>query len=197
MYDIWYGNDEITNINGYSTKTFSGIYPTYTSFFDGVNSVPEFKILKNENNYKVLYYLLLGRYANSPIANDDVNQFSIKLYSIIYQYGPTWEEKKNLQDKIRMLDDDAIKQGSKAIYNHALNPGTDPSTDSLTELEYINDQNTTNYLKSDMEAYNIKWSLLNDRVDENFIRKFQHLFLQIVRPTRNIYYGTKGDDNYE
>ena len=194
MYDIWYGNDEITNINGYSTKTFSGIYPTYTSFFDGVNSVPEFKILKNENNYKVLYYLLLGRYANSPIANDDVNQFSIKLYSIIYQYGPTWEEKKNIQDKIRMLDDNAIKQGSKAIYNHALNPGTDPSTDSLTELEYINDQNTTNYLKSDMEAYNIKWSLLNDRVDENFLRKFQHLFLQIVRPTKNIYYGTEEEN---
>lgn len=193
MYEIW-DNDEITNINGYSTKTFSGIYPTYTSFFDGVNSVPEFKILKNENNYKVLYYLLLGRYANSPIANDDVNQFSIKLYSIIYQYGPTWEEKKNIQDKIRMLDDNAIKQGSKAIYNHALNPGTDPSTDSLTELEYINDQNTTNYLKSDMEAYNIKWSLLDDRVDENFIRKFQHLFLQIVRPTKNIYYGTEEEN---
>lgn len=193
MYEIW-DNNEITNINGYSTMTFSDIYSTYNDFFNGVQSIPEFKVLKDDNNYKVLYYLLLGRYANSPIANSDKNQFSVKLFSVIYQYGPTWEEKKALQKKIINLTDDDIKQGSKAIYNHALNPGTDPSKDSLIELEYINDQNTTNYLKSDMEAYNLKWSLLNDRVDENFLRKFQHLFLQIVRPTKNIYYGTEEEN---
>ena len=41
------------------------------------------------------------------------------------------------------LSEEDIRLGSKAIYNQALNPQTEPSTKSLEELTYINQQNTT------------------------------------------------------
>lgn len=196
--------EELYNINGYNTETFEDIYPAFDVFLNGIHGetdtigakdLPEFNVL-DETKMKILYYLLLGRYGNDPIANIDRNQFSVKLFSIIFQYGPTWAERLNIQEKIRNLTDEQIKQGSKAIHNQALNPGTDPSTDSLLELEYINAQNTSNYKKSDMEAFALKWDLLQDDVSERFIKRFRYLFLQIARPTKSIYYGTEVSDEY-
>jgi hypothetical protein len=75
------------------------------------------------------------------------------MFSVIFQYGPTWQKRLDIQAKIRGLTDSDILIGSKAIYNTALNPSTAPSTGSLEELTYINSQNTTNYKKSKLEAY--------------------------------------------
>lgn len=36
-----------------------------------------------------LYYLLYARYGNNPIANYDEEQFKYKMFSIVFQYGPT------------------------------------------------------------------------------------------------------------
>lgn len=43
--------------------------------------------------------------------------------------------------------------GSKSIYNHAFNPSNEPSTASLDELDYINEQNTSNVKRSKIDAY--------------------------------------------
>jgi hypothetical protein len=77
------------------------------------------------------------------------------MFSVIFQYGPTWEKKLDIQEKLRDLTEAEILAGAKAIYNHAFNPETTPSTASLEELNYINDQNITNYKKSKLEAYSI------------------------------------------
>ena len=196
---------EISDINGYSTTSFSDVYPNYDLFLEGINyegdtiigynTIPEFKILKDVNNLKTIYYLLMGRYGNSPIANNDVNQFSIKLFSTIFQYGPSWEKRLDIQNKLRSLTEEELLTGAKSIYNHALNPITEPTTNTLNELEYINDQNVSKYVKAKPTAYLELWEILKDDVTERFLRKFQHLFLQIARPTRNIYYGTEERKN--
>ena len=105
------------------------------------------------NNVSTIFYLLYAKYGNNPIANRDVNQFKYKVFSIIFQYGPTWEKRLDIQTKLRELTADELATGSRAIYNTALNPSTAPSTSSLEELTYINQQNTTNYKKSKMDAY--------------------------------------------
>lgn len=192
---------DLYNINGYSTMTFSDIYPEYDIFLNGItaegvdiigyNSIESFKSLSNNESLKTLYYLMVGRYGNSPIANNDINQFSIKLFSIIFQYGPSWEKRLDIQNKLRSLTEEELLTGAKSIYNHALNPSTEPTTNTLNELEYINDQNVAKYVKAKPTAYLELWEILKDDVTERFLRKFQHLFLQIARPTRNIYYGTE------
>ena len=97
-------------------------------------------------------------------------------------------QKVALQQAIRATANDGFKTGGKAIYNMAANPNIAPSTSALEELPYINNQNTTNYIKSEAEAYQIKWSLLNDSLESEFIAKFRNLFIKIVNPTVPLWY---------
>ena len=80
------------------------------------------------------------------------------------------------------LDSDTLLQGAKAIYNRALNPETNPTTASLEELTYINEQNTTNYKKSKMDALTQLWNLIATDVTESFLERFAPLFKKIWNP---------------
>ena len=202
MYDIYYGgNTPLYNINGYTTMTFDDIYPNEDVFINGDDNTIGYttitQLRKMDENgvpseaLQSLYYHLLARYGNSPIANLDVHQFSIKLFSIIAQYGPIWKRKLEIQEKLLSLKEEDITLGSKAIHNQAFNDGTMPSTDTLEEIDHINSQNTTKYQKSKIEGYNYLWASLDDDITKVFLDKFQYLFLQIARPTREIYYGTE------
>lgn len=100
----------------------------------------------------------------------------------------------SIQQSLRNLSDADILIGAKAIYNSAYNPSTTPSTSALTELTYINQQNTTNYKKSKLEAYAQLWELLNTDVTSAFVGKFKVCFKQFVRPERPLLYVTIEED---
>lgn len=106
-------------------------------------------------------------------------------------YGPTWAKRLDIQEKLRNLSEDEIKKGSRAVYNHAYNPGTAPSTATLTELTFIDNQNTTNYVRSTIEGYAALTDLLETDVTKEFIDKFKKLFLLIVQPEEKLLYGSE------
>ena len=72
----------------YNTIKFSDIYQSIDDFIYDYNRIG-FPDKLRRQTLDVLYLLLYGRYGNNPIANLDVNQFAIKLFSIVFQYGPT------------------------------------------------------------------------------------------------------------
>ena len=69
------------------------------------------------------------------------------MFSIIYQYGPTWEKRLDIQKSLRGLTEEDIRGGTRQINNHAWNPGTEPSTATLDELTTTNEQTSTKYTK--------------------------------------------------
>ena len=181
----------------YDTKLFCEIYDNAEDFVEEYKASGLYDATSGHLNNSlsdseatVLFYLLYARYGNNPIANYDENQFKYKLFATIFQYGPAWSKKLEIQNKLRELTDDEIRLGSKAIYNHAYNPSTDPSTASLEELTAINEQNTTNYKRSKLEAYGTLWDLVVSDVSETFIKKFEKLFKQFVSPERTWIYKT-------
>ena len=177
------------------TRKFTDIFPDVNTFVSEYknNGIPN---LITDASASTLYYLLYARYGNSHIVNNDENQFKYKMFSIIFQYGPTWEKRLDIQNKLRNLTEDELMYGTKAIYNTANNPGTEPSTGSLEELPYINSQNTTGYKKSKMDAYANLLALLDTDVTEDFIKKFGKLFITILEPREPLYYATEiGEDN--
>ena len=171
------------------TRTFAEIYPTVDDFKAAYDSNP-FATATNINDSEIIkiYYLLYANYGNSSICSSDEYRFELKLFSIIYQYGPIYIQKKIIQEKIVDTPYNDFKSGGKVIYNTALNPNVAPSTDTLTELPYINNQNTNNYVKSDAESMQIKWDLMNDNLESEFLAKFKPLFLKIVNPTVPLWY---------
>lgn len=187
----------------YGTVTFVDIWDDVADFKSDLAASPFDGCLKDgsvtgqPDNVSLLFYLLYARYGNNPIANYDINQWKFKIFSTMFQYGPSWEKRLDIQDKLRGLSEADIIAGSKAIYNNALNPSTAPSTGSLEELTYINSQNTTNYKKSKMEAYAQLWNLIETDVTEEFLLKFKKCFKIFVSAEQPLLYVTDEEEDEE
>lgn len=174
--DIWGTEEEF--ITDYTT---SGIYTVSQS--SGTDTL-------DVDHARLLYYLLYSRYGNNSILSTDRNRFKYNVFSIMFQYGPGWVAKLDLQDKLRKLKDSDVDLtfGGKAIYNHAFNPGNAPSTNITREIPAINEQNVTIKDRDKLTAYAELYALLEDDVTEEFIGKFKKLFTKMVAPIKALTY---------
>lgn len=182
-----------TLFGSYYTRNFSDIFSKVEDFTDYYNNCGIPKTI-TEDNIKTLYYLLLARYGNSHISNTDENQFKNLIMTTIFMYGPAWEKRLEIQSTLRNLSEDDIIKGAKQINNHSYNPSTMPSTNSLEELPTINEQNTSQYKKSKLDAYNLLWNLITTDVTEEFLSKFKKYFLSIVSPQKPLWYVTDTEE---
>lgn len=181
----------------YNTKTFNEIYDNsadfitdYTTYETSISDVN-----KIDNKYvTITWTLLTAKYGNTPIANWSEEQFKMKVFTIMFQYAPTWVKRLDIQDKVRALTETDIITGDKTIYNQALAPNQSPSTASLDEVNFISSQNTANKKKSKMNAYNDLLMLLDTDVSQEYIDKFKKLFLYVVKPSYDDIYVTEGED---
>lgn len=173
----------------YNTILFQEVWDEPEAFINDFNDSVFNKMTSFDSDVlELVFGLLYAKYGNNPIANNDVNQFKAKVFSVLFSYGPTWLKRLDIQNKLRALSDEEITKGGKAIYNNALNPDGAPATQSLEELARINSQSTTNYKKSRMDAYAQLWSLLDVDVTTEFINKFRICFKQFVRPEETLLY---------
>ena len=181
----------MSNFPKYDTKLFTEIWESVNDFCYDYQHIG-IPTTISVNSAMTLYYLLYSKYGNNPIANFDEEQFKYKIFAVVFQFGPTWEKRLDVQKKIRELSLDELREGSFAKFNHAYNPTEVPSGDDT--LSYINEQNTTKYNKSKMDAYGQLWELLKFDVTGEFLSKFQHCFKQFVRPERTWIYVTEEDE---
>lgn len=191
MNDDWlYGN--------YRTRTFADIFSTFEQFQTDYSESKlnnKYSISAQDESFETLYYLLYARYGNSHIASSDENQFKYRLWAIIMQYGPTWKKDLEMQLEIRELSQEELRESAQAIYNHAYNPSTAPTTQTLDELTTVNEQNVTKHKRSKTDAYAVLNMLLREDVTEKFIRRFQSLFLKVVAPENPLWYVTPLKEN--
>lgn len=178
----------------YRQKRFTDVYQSVEDFLADYKDcgIPT---TISDNSAQTLFYLLYGSYGNDIVASSDINRFKYKLFSIIFQYAPTWEKQLEIQTKLRGLTEDDIRLGSRQIYNTAQNPSTEPSTDTTDELQYINNQNVTKNQRGVLEGYATLLSLLRTDVTQEFLNRFRKLFLTIVQPEEPLLYITEVDNN--
>ena len=189
----YYGNIFNSVYGNYRTRTFTDIYPNVEDFIQDY-TYNGIKTTITTDSITTLYYLLYARYGNSHIVNSDENQFKYRLFSTIFMYGPTWEKRLDVQNKLRGLTDKELIEGTKQINNHSYNPSTEPSTSDTEELPTTNEQTSTKYKKSKMDAYAMLIALLETDVTEEFVAKFKKLFLSIVEPQNPLWYITEQGD---
>lgn len=168
----------------YRTNKFVDIFETFNDFKTEYGSTI-FKQAITDAKLEILYYLLYARFGNSHIANSDENQFKYKLYATIWQFGPVWEKKLQVQKDLRNLSLAELQEGTKQVSDHAYNPSTVPSG----EIETINEQDRTKYKKSKADAYATIMELMEQDVTEEFLTKFKPLFLVITEPQEPLLYS--------
>lgn len=189
----------MSNFPRYDTKLFTEVFEDVNEFLDFYNDKIDASIkvfdstdTTDLNILKRIYYLLYARYGNNPIANYDEFQFGYKLFTVIFQYGPTWAKRLDVQEKLRALSDPQLQEGSKAVFDHAYNP---TELNVTGDIPYINEQNKTRYIKSPLEGYAILEELLKTDVTTEFLNKFQKLFKQFVRPEKTWIYVTNLEED--
>lgn len=186
----------MTKFQSFDTPKFIDYYDNLDSFkadYDEFTTNFGKPIFNNDTTVDLLYFLLISRYGYSTVASYNFDMFRPMLFTKIWQYGPTWEKRVEIQDKLRSLSLDAdseIFKGGKAIYNTAFNDSSAPSTQSLEELTYINNQNTTNFKKSTLEGLESLSVLLETDVTEEFLDKFKSLFKTIIYTGNPLLYTT-------
>lgn len=182
IYDANY-----THYGRFSNKRFLDVFPDAEAFkqeYIYYQTLFNSPIKVEENQMDFIYYILYSKYGSEYIAMSNTTRFEAKLFATLELAAPILLKELDVQNKLLKLSEDDLYSGGRAIYNHAFNPSGTPSTSTLQEIPYINDQNTTQYKKSPMEGYSILLSLLDDNLLENFLRKFKKLFLRVLAPTR-------------
>lgn len=184
----------------YSNLTFSQVWDDEDKFYTDYSFwMPKLAGSSydplTEERARQNFYLLYAKYGNSPIANSDVNQFKVKLFSTIFQYGGAWSKKQDIQQALHAMDiedpDDDMFKGTKSIYNHAYNPSTEPGSGDPDELSYINEQNVSQYKYNKMDAYRRVWELMKTDVTEEYLRKFSKLFSRFAGNRHPAIYETE------
>ena len=169
----------------YNTKLFIDVYPTFDSFKHDFDE--EFDMYAKDcisaTSLKKLYWLLYSHYASNPIVNYSVIIFRSKVVAITFQKGPTWERKLALQKTLRDLSDDDLLTGARTIFNRAMHDESAPSTDTDTELTYLNSQDVSKQRRSKLDAYSYLQDVLKTDVIEEFIQSYAKLFSKFVSPS--------------
>ena len=170
----------------YSTVKFSDIFTDIDGFKTDLKQYP-IDLGLEDADISLIFYLLMTRYMNSPIAYCDINQFKFRLFGTIFTYYPEYKAKSGLQDKIRSLTDDELIKSGQTITNHANNPSRSPDTDVNEPLPYIDDQLTSNSTLNKLQAYLSQWGALDSNYTTEFIDKFKYLFARFVPMTNTFY----------
>lgn len=151
----------------------------------------------------LLYALLCGKHYNSPIGYSSVGQWKQSIMATIYCFGPVWEKRLELQNKLRNLTDDEILAGSIDMWNDAANPST-PVADSPNglsgtlsdkQLNFIKGQTVTLRQRSKVDAYAMLYDVLKTDVTTAFLSKFDKYFLRCVAPQRVPIYIYPAEDD--
>ena len=125
----------------YDTKLMTDVWSKATDFVTDYQNIG-IPTTISVQNATTLYYLLYARYGNTPIANYDEEQWKYKIFSIVFQYGPTWEKRLDIQNTLRGLQiDDLVDNGSfHELFNHSASEtssktGSDNNTRTLNTTE--------------------------------------------------------------
>ena len=172
-----------------SNYTFQELYPDADTFLADYKAC-EFPAIISDENVKILYFTLLARKGEDCIQSESVGMFKYKMFLLIWQYGPSWEAKLNIQRKMQEFTEDDILDGGTQIYNQGVNPSTPIGKDgeqhqgtlSKNELNYVQQQSVTLNTRNKTNAYRNYQDMLKNDVSEQFFSKFDKLFAFVYAP---------------
>lgn len=122
----------------YDTKLMTEVWSKASDFLTDYQNAGIPTTISNQNA-TTLYYLLYAKYGNTPIANYDENQWKYKMFSVIFQYGPTWEKRLDIQTTLRGLQiSDLLDNGSYRAISSQSGSETSSKTGSDNNTRTLN-----------------------------------------------------------
>lgn len=160
-----------------NSATFLDIFPKAANLI----SLPadlEWSLSLTDAQLTKTWQLLTANYGHRALklSQGDVTQWKMRLCSLLEQYGPAYFTRVQLQQDIAALSLDDLREAGRSIINHAYNPNSEPTTATLEELTYINEQNSSGAKLSKADALTLKWKLINTDYTAVYLAMFEPLF---------------------
>lgn len=141
---------------------------------------PYSSFMPTDFDYNILYNLLIGKYGARTISSNDETAFRNRLCGLTFQYAPSWWKQLEIQRDLRNLGIDDLLKGALQVSSVALNPADVPSGSEegldTPIIKTINQQTTSQYKKSKLDAYNGLMALLKQDVTNDFLNRYKSLF---------------------
>lgn len=134
----------------------------------------------SDDSIRTLFYLLYGRYGSDHIIGTNLRQWEYRFWGMVFQYGPAWERRLEVQKRVRELSEEDLRAGDLSINNLAYNPGTAPQTTSDEIIKGIAQQNAGVKKRSILGGYSLLETLLASDVSEEFLDHFKELFKPLL-----------------
>lgn len=177
----------------YPTMTLADIFPKFAdlSTFYTQTGLPNRFLDYQDYNLETAYFMLMSEFASAHIKSTSVDLFKLRFAKLLFEYVPVWQREMYFQSKLLTMSDEELIKGSRTVHNHANHPGSVPSTASLEELTYIDNQTTSNYVKNVPEAIREHIYSINYNPTEEFINKFRGLFSDVMYSSTTHYYESE------
>lgn len=164
-----------------TTMTLLEIYPTVADFKADYNEIGMINTTISDDNLSLIYYVLMGVYADSATTNSSLDMFRFRFFTRIMDYAPIYiRELKTQKELLEMADNGDIEKSSEVVYNTASNPSKKPPVNSREPLNFIDNQSATLHKRSRLDALSYLHSMLDGDASARFIARFDDLFRPIL-----------------
>lgn len=191
MSNCWHDNERGTRLK------FKDVFTTDVDFINAVGymdpddyyeGTSKITPVLTEDQTTQCYYLLMSRYNESTFKLTDKDAIARRIGAILASYGAVWAKNKEINQTVRNMSESDIIEGQTSVSNNASNPSIEPSTQTLDELTYIDNQMVNKTKRSKLNAYEHFKDMIDSEKDEWLIEKFKILFIKFPRITEGGYY---------
>lgn len=126
------------------------------------------------------------RFGGDRFAYSSISVAVSKMAQILAVEYPAYKQRKETAELIYALDLEEFKKGMISINNTAENPNTDPATDALDPLPFINAQVVAGVKLSEFEALQRKYRAVYTNYLNQFLDKFDDLFFKIIPESEDV-----------
>lgn len=181
------------------TKRFIDAFPKFkaeegsgkTYFWEAWQDSPFYLDELTEEDLKNCYNHLLAKFYNWHYIYMDDLGISLNTFDIIHDYYPNVKERLILAEELRKLNLEDYAKSNISINSSGQNPKIKTQMDELIDL--VDTQNANFQKKSPEQTIRTKFISLFDGIMDDFLLRFQSLFVKIYTGVNEYIYTDRFD----
>lgn len=177
----------------YLTPTFSDLYPDEATFISDLDEAINFDMTDDEKSD--LFWLIFSKYGDSNTRYTNDYLFKANLFKRqINIYYPTLLATLREQKKLRDTTDDEFAKAGKMVVNMGAHNTADVSTDTTDGIEQLDTQQISNSQRGLMSVIADRLAGMKSGMEDQFLKRLNPLFRQIIAPDWDLLYGRDPKD---
>lgn len=184
-------------------KRFKDAFPKFEKegedtidyFWETWQKSPFYISTLSKDDLKEVYYHLLAAYYNWHFIYPDDLGISLNVMHIIHEYFPNVKERLSIVSQIRGLTLAEFQNSGTDIQSSGQNPKVEAAMNELIDI--VDNQIVNSSLKSEEQALKAKFFALYDGIMDDFIKRFDYMFVKLYNGVSSYIYTNQFDESDE